>query len=72
MVKALIRFFTIWGLSIYATPYVDRFLLRLADRAPKNGFIEAMLIELSGSYSSTIIRSFGETIGDLVLGSKKD
>jgi len=72
MIKALIRFFAIWGLSMFATPYVDRFLLRLADRAPKNGWLEDMLIELSGQYSSTLIRSFGETIGDLVLGSKQD
>jgi hypothetical protein len=71
MVKGLIRFVGIWALSLFLTPYVDRFMRRLADRAPKNGLLEEILDELSGQYSTTLIRSFGETVGDLVLGSKK-
>ncbi len=65
------RFALIWAISMYLTPYLNRFLLQLASKAPKNSFIEDMLVELSDQYSSSIIRSFGETLGELVLGSKK-
>ena len=71
MVKGLLRFALIWGLSMLVTPYVNRFFDRLADRAPKGSFAEDMLLELSSNYSSSLIRSLGETVGELVLGSKK-
>ncbi len=71
MVKGLIRFGLIWALSMFATPYVNRFFDRAAARAPKNSFVEAMLLELSHNYSATLIRSFGETVGELFLGGKK-
>ena len=71
MVKGLIRFALIWGLSMLVTPYVNRFFDRLAERAPKGSFFEDMLLELSGNYSATLVRSLGETVGELVLGSKK-
>ena len=71
MVKGLLRFGLIWGLSMLVTPYVNRFFDRLADRAPKGSFAEDMLLELSSNYSSSLIRSLGETVGELVLGSKK-
>jgi hypothetical protein len=71
MAKGLLRFALIWGLSILLTPYVNRFLDRLAVRAPKGSFFEDVLLELSGRYSTTLIRSFGETLGELVLGSGK-
>jgi hypothetical protein len=71
MVKGLIRFAVIWAISMYLTPYLNRWLLQLAARAPKNSFIEDMLVELSDQYSASIIRSVGETIGELFLGSKK-
>ena len=71
MVKGLIRFAVIWGLSMLLTPYVNRFFDRLAARAPRGSFFEAILLELSGNYSSSLIRSVGETVGELVLGAKK-
>jgi hypothetical protein len=71
MVKGLLRFALIWGISVLVTPYVNRFLDRLAQRAPKGSFVEAMLLELSGQYSTALIQSLGETLGELVLGSKK-
>jgi hypothetical protein len=71
MVKAAIRFALIWALSMLLTPYVNRFLDRVAARAPKDSFLESMLLELSSTYSSSLIRSFGETLGELVLGAKK-
>jgi len=71
MVKGLLRFALIWALSILVTPYVNRLLDRLAERAPKGSFVEAMLLELSGRYSTALIQAFGETLGELVLGSKK-
>ena len=71
MVKGLLRFALIWGLSMLLTPYVNRLFDRLAARARKDSFFEAILLELSGNYSSSLIRSVGETVGELVLGSKK-
>ena len=71
MVKGLLRFALIWGISMLLTPYLNRFLLQLAARAPKNSFVEDMLVELSDQYSTSLIRSLGETLGELFLGSKK-
>jgi hypothetical protein len=71
MMKALLRFALIWGISLLVTPYLNRLLLQLAARAPKNSFLEDMLVELSDRYSSSIIRSVGETIGELFLGARK-
>lgn len=71
MVKGLIRFALIWALSMFLTPYVNRFFDRVAARAPRDSFVEAMLLELSENYSAALIRSFGETLGELVLGAKK-
>lgn len=71
MVKGLIRFALVWALSMFLTPYVNRFFDRVAARAPKDSFVEAMLLELSENYSAALIRSFGETLGELVLGAKK-
>jgi hypothetical protein len=71
MVKGLIRFALVWALSMFLTPYVNRFFDRLAQRAPKDSFVEAMLLELSENYSAALIRSVGETVGELVLGAKK-
>jgi len=71
MLKGLLRFALIWAISMFLTPYLNRFLLQLAARAPKNGFLEDMLVELSDQYSTSLIRSFGETLGELAFGSKK-
>jgi hypothetical protein len=70
MVKGLIRFAVIWAIAMFLTPYLNRLFLRLAEKAPKNSFLEEILVELSDEYSSSLIRSFGETVGELVLGSK--
>jgi hypothetical protein len=71
MVKGLIRFVLIWAISLFLTPYLNRLFDRLAARAPKGSFVEEILLELSGRYSASLIRSFGETLGELVLGSKR-
>ena len=70
MVKGLLRFALIWAISMLVTPYVNRLFDRLAQRAPKGSFLEDALLELSDRYSTTLIRSFGETVGELVLGSR--
>jgi hypothetical protein len=70
MVKTLIRFALITVLSMVLTPYVTRFFDQLAARAPEDSFLEDVLRELSGRYASALVRSFGETLGELVLGSK--
>ena len=70
MVKGLLRFALIWALSMLLTPYVNRLFDRLAERAPSGSFLEDALLELSSRYSATLIRSFGESLGELVLGEK--
>jgi hypothetical protein len=71
MVKGLLRFALISAITILITPYVNRLLDRLASRAPKNSFLEDALLELSNRYSSSLVRTFGETLGELVLGSRR-
>ncbi len=71
MLKGLLRFALVLLLTRLLTPYVNRLFDRAATRAPTNSFLEATLLELSNKYSAALIRSFGETVGELVLGSKK-
>jgi hypothetical protein len=71
MLRMLLRFAVIWAISWLLTPYLNRFLVQLASRAPKNSFLEEMLVELSDQYSTSLIRSFGETLGELVFGARK-
>jgi hypothetical protein len=70
MVKGLLRFALITGLSMLLTPYVSRLFDRLADKAPRGSFLEDALLEFSNRYSTALIRSFGETLGELVLPSR--
>jgi hypothetical protein len=71
MVRGVLRFALIWGLSLLLTPYVNRLFDKVAERAPKGGFLEEALLELSDRYASSLISAFGETVVELVLGSKK-
>lgn len=71
MLKGLLRFALIWAISMFLTPYVNRFLSRIAERAPRDSFLEQLLRELSDQYSASLIRSFGETVGELAFGAKK-
>ena len=71
MVKGLLRFALVTILTMLVTPYVNRFLTQLAQRAPKDSFLEDVLIELSDQYATSLVRSVGETVGELVLGSKR-
>ena len=70
MVKGLIRFAVITAISMLLTPYVARFFNQLAARAPEGSFLEDFLEELSDRYASSLIRSFGETLGEFVFGPK--
>ena len=71
MVKGLLRFGLVWALTMLVTPHLERALGRLVDKVPKDSFVEDFLKELNGRYSASLIRSFGETVGELVLGQKK-
>ena len=71
MVKALLRFALVWALTVFLAPYLTRLLARLARKAPRGSFLEQTLLEFSGQYSSSLVHSFGETLGELVLGSKR-
>jgi hypothetical protein len=70
MLKGLLRFVLITGLSMLLAPVLSRQLDRLADRAPKGSLLEDTLIEFSDRYSTSLTRSFGEALGDLVLPSR--
>jgi len=70
VVKGVVRLMLVWGLSMLLTPFVSRAFDRLATRAPRGSFLQDTLLELSDRYSSQLVRTFGETVGDLVLGSK--
>jgi hypothetical protein len=70
MLKMLMRFALIWGISMLVAPYVNRLLDRLASTAPRGSFVEELLLELSDNYSTGLIRALGEGIGELVFGSK--
>jgi hypothetical protein len=71
MLKGLIRFALIWALTIFLTPYVNRLFNMLAERAPRESFLEAILLELSDQYASSLVNTVGETLGELVFGSSK-
>ena len=71
MVKGLFRFALVTVLTLLLTPYVSRAFDRLANRAPSGSFLEDALLELSDRYASSLIRAFGDTVGELVLGSSK-
>ena len=66
--KGLLRFALIWAATMFLTPYLNRFFLRLASRAPQGSFIADLFDALAKQYSSTLIRSFGETAGEMFLG----
>ena len=70
MLKGLLRFVLITALTMLLAPQVSRLLDRLADRAPRGSLLEDTLLEFGDSYLTTLIRSFGEALGDLVLPSK--
>jgi len=71
MVKGLVRFGLVWALTMLVTPHLERWLGQLVAKAPRDSLLEEFLEELSGRYSASLIRSFGETVGELVLGQKK-
>jgi hypothetical protein len=70
LLKGLLRFVLITALTMLLAPQVSRLLDRLADRAPRGSLLEDTLLEFGDSYLTTLIRSFGEALGDLVLPSK--
>jgi hypothetical protein len=68
MHKGLLRFVLAWGLSILLAPYVSRLFDQLAQRAPRGSLLEDSLVEMGDRQSSGLVRAFGESVGDLVLG----
>ena len=70
MLKGLVRLMLVWGLSIVLAPYVSKMFDRLAQKAPEGSLLEDSLIEIGDRHSSGLVRAFGESIGDLVLGSE--
>ena len=66
--KGLIRFAVIFAVSHLLAPKLDQLFRRLAARVPANTFARDVLDELSGRYSTTLIRSFGEAAGEIVFG----
>lgn len=71
MVKGLIRFALIWAISMLLAPYVSRLFDRLAEKVPEGSFLEDTLRELSDRHASSLIRAFGETLGDVIFGAAR-
>jgi hypothetical protein len=66
--KGLIRFALIFAVSRLLAPKLDQVFQRVAARVPTNTFVRDVLDELSGHYSTSLIRSFGEAVGDVAFG----
>ncbi len=66
--KGLARFALIWAVSLLLTPYLNRMFQALADRAPRGSLVEEVLRSLNAEYSTSLIRSLGKTMGEIVLG----
>jgi hypothetical protein len=70
MLKGMFRFVLITALSMLVAPQLSRLLDRLADKAPQGSLLEDSLLEFSDRYSTSLLRSLGEALGDLVLPSR--
>lgn len=68
--KALIRFALIWALARALAPYLNRLFEALIARTPPRSFANDVLTSLRNEQSTTLMRSLGETAGDLVFGPK--
>lgn len=68
MFKGILRFVLVLALSRLLAPYVDRFVSRLLTRVPTDSFIGEVLDSIRTSYSTTLVRSFGESMGEMVFG----
>lgn len=66
--KGLLRFAAIWAISMALTPYVNRFFDRMLLRIPRESFWFDIVGELRDQHATTLIRSFGETAGEMVFG----
>lgn len=66
--KSLLRFAVIFALSRILAPRLNLLFHRLSARVPANSMAAEVLESLSSTYSTTLLRSVGETVGDLVLG----
>ena len=66
--KTLLRFALVTVLTMLLTPHVSRLFEQLAARAPRESLLGEFLDELSDQYASSLVRSVGETVGELVLG----
>ena len=69
LLRGVLRFVLIWGLTGLAEPYLTRGFDRLARRAPKGSFLEAMLLELSTSYSLTLVRFIALALTEFIIQS---
>ena len=71
MGKSLLRFALVWAVAALLTPYVNRLLTQMASRGPRDSLVTDVLLEISDQYSTGFIRSFGEALAEILLGSKK-
>jgi hypothetical protein len=70
VVKFVLRLALVWGLTMLLRPHVQRMFKRLATEAPQGSFLEQTLTELGDRFSAGLLHTFGETLGDLVFGSR--
>ena len=69
VLRGLLRFVLIWVLTGLAEPYITSGFDRLARRAPKGSFVEALLLELSSSYSISVVRFVAIALTEFVIQS---
>lgn len=68
--KGLIRFVMIYAVSRMLAPKLEGLLGRIAARTRPGSFAHDTLAAFQKSYSTSILRSLGETVGDLAFGSR--
>jgi hypothetical protein len=65
----VLRMLLVRVMVMFLTPYLTRFFDRLAVRAPQGSFLQETLLEFGNSYSLTVVRSLGTTLGGLLFDS---
>jgi hypothetical protein len=62
LLRNSLRLILIWTLSGVAAPYISRSFYRLARRAPEGSFVEAVMLQLSSSWSAMLVTFVAELL----------
>ena len=67
--KGLLRFALVNVFTMLLTPRVEKLFAKLETSVPEGSFLEEVVQELSQQYAASLVRSVGQTVGELVLGA---